>query len=173
MVFQECEVFQKQEEFKQVDEEKLVRVFFDFFMNYVEDGKYVFFDQFRNFLVFGEDRGLRVDWYVFDVVNLSFVEWFINEFDVVILVVEKVVLEVLNEFEFMFYEECLRIYVCFVNLLKMISFCVVRSEYIGRFVQVRGVVLVIVEGEKSNGVKGFIEKVVFVCFKCGYEVFFF
>lgn len=85
-------------------------------------------------MVFGEDRGLRVDWYVFDVVNLSFVEWFINEFDVVILVVEKVVLEVLNEFEFMFYEECLRIYVCFVNLLKMISFCVVRSEYIGRFV---------------------------------------
>lgn len=169
MVLQEREVLQKQEELKQADEEKLVRAFFDFFMNYVEDGKHVFLDQLRNLLVLGEDRGL-VDWHVLDAVNPSLAERLINEPDVVISAAEKAVLEVLNEPEFMLYEERPRIHVRFVNLPKTISPRAVRSEHIGRLVQARGVVSAIAEGEKSNGVKGFIEKAVFVCPKCGYEV---
>ncbi|WP_297490304.1 minichromosome maintenance protein MCM [Thermococcus sp.] len=165
----EQEVLQKEEELKKADEEELIKAFVDFFSSYVDDeGRYVFIDQLRDLLTLDESRGLRVDWNVLNAINPTLAERLLSEPEAVISAAEDAVKIVLREQ--LFEENSPEIHVRFVNLPGTLSPRRLRSEHIGRLVQVRGVVSAIAEGEKSNGVKGFIEKAVFVCKDCGNEM---
>jgi len=149
--------------------EELVRSFVNFFRNYVDDnGKHVYLEKLTDLTTTNPSQSLLIDWQQLHAVAPKLAEEVIEHPEEVIACAEDAIQIVLHED--LLVENPPKIYARFVNLPTTLSPRSVRSEHIGRLVQVRGIVSAIAEGERTNGVKGFIEKAVFVCKDCGNEM---
>ncbi|WP_456327026.1 ATP-binding protein [Palaeococcus sp. (in: euryarchaeotes)] len=152
------------------DGEELIRAFVNFFRDYVDDsGKSKYIDELRRLLTVGPSKSLFVDFSELNSIAPALAEKLLNTPEVAISAAEDAVQIILKEPPLLF-ENPPKIRVCFVNLPTTLSPREVRSEHVGKLVQVRGVISAIAEGERTNGVKGFIERAVFVCKDCGNEM---
>jgi len=152
------------------EREELIQAFANFFRDYVDDtGKSKYIDELRRLLAVGPGRSLFVDFSELNSIAPALAEKLLNTPEVAISAAEDAVQIILKEPPLLF-EESPKIRVCFVNLPTTLSPREVRSEHVGKLVQVRGVISAIAEGERTNGVKGFIERAVFVCKDCGNEM---
>jgi len=152
------------------EREELIQAFANFFRDYVDDnGKSKYIDELRRLLAVGPGRSLFVDFSELNSIAPALAEKLLNTPEVAVSAAEDAVQIILKEPPLLF-EEPPKIRVCFVNLPTTLSPREVRSEHVGKLVQVRGVISAIAEGERTNGVKGFIERAVFVCKDCGNEM---
>lgn len=151
------------------DREETTRAFINFFRDYMDDaGKRKYIEELTKLVTEKNNRSLRVDWTELNSISPQLAEMVLRYPEKAIYSAEDAVQVILRED--LFEEEPPHFHVCFVNLPTTLSPREVRSKHIGKLVQIRGVVSAIAEGERTNGVKGFIEKAVFVCNDCGNEM---
>ncbi|AEC52241.1 MCM2/3/5 family DNA replication licensing factor [Pyrococcus sp. NA2] len=148
-----------------MDYEEMVGRFVEFFREYNDDRNYI--EELKDLLVIRGGRLLLVDFHNLLSYDFELADELRSDPDTVIRAANEAISIVLRED---LRREDVDVKVAFVNYTKTFTPRQLNSSMIGSFVQVRGVVAAVAEGERTNGLKGFVKRSVFVCKNCGEEI---
>ncbi|MFA4700156.1 AAA family ATPase [Pyrococcus kukulkanii] len=148
-----------------MDKEEMIERFLEFLRGYNDKRNYV--EELKKLLVLEGSNVLMIDYYDLLSYDSELADELKVHPDEVIDAANEAVSIILKED---LLEEEIKVRASFINYIKTLSPRQLNSSMAGTFVQIRGIVTAVAEGERTNGLKGFIRKAVFICKHCNEEV---